>query len=108
MTYSQKSDHGAVVSQAPYRGKLEGEKHSFELAPNEYIVAVSGNQNDRLIVRLCFFTNKGRTSGVFGGNNENAFMCQPQTIDGNSMRLAFTLGKAEDNLHGLLLVWMPV
>ncbi|KAG8793414.1 hypothetical protein FRC12_002789 [Ceratobasidium sp. 428] len=94
MTYSQKCDNGAVVSQAPYRGKSEGEKHSFELAPEEYIVAVSGNQTDTLIVRLCFCTNKGRTSGHFGGNAGTAFMCQPQTTDGKSMRLAFVIAKA--------------
>ncbi|KAG8793423.1 hypothetical protein FRC12_002798 [Ceratobasidium sp. 428] len=61
------SDHGVVVSQAPYRGKLEGERHSFELAPDEYIVAVSGNQSDRLIVSLYFFTNKG---GCFEVNKQ--------------------------------------
>ncbi|KAG8701178.1 hypothetical protein FRC09_005515 [Ceratobasidium sp. 395] len=113
MTYTQKYDDGAVVSQAPCRGKSEGEKHSFELAPDEYIVAVSGNQTDTLIVRICFYTNKGRTSGHFGGNTGTAFMSQPQTTDGKSMRLAFVIAKAPiefrgDNLHGLLLVWMPV
>ncbi|KAG8777034.1 hypothetical protein FRC12_000575 [Ceratobasidium sp. 428] len=94
MTYTQKCDDGAVVSQTPYRGKSEGEKHSFELAPDEYIDAVSGNQTENTIVRLCYYTNKGRTSGHFGGNTGTAFMCQPQTTDGKSMRLAFIISKA--------------
>ncbi|KAG8686025.1 hypothetical protein FRC09_014394 [Ceratobasidium sp. 395] len=93
VTYSQQCSGGTVeLNAGPYCSKPRGEKRSFELDAEEHIIAVSGTQTDR-VLRLCFFTNKGRTSPTFGKNDGEAFMHQPKTIDGKSMRLAFIMGK---------------
>ncbi|KAG9121666.1 hypothetical protein FRC07_002298 [Ceratobasidium sp. 392] len=107
MSYSQKRNGGTITSQAPYHGGPGGAKQCFELGPDEHIVAVSGIQAS-VIVRLCFVTNEGRTSDAYGGDGREEFICQPQTIEGNSTRLAFIAGKCARLLVGLLLIWAPI
>ncbi|KAG8793426.1 hypothetical protein FRC12_002801 [Ceratobasidium sp. 428] len=114
ITYSQQTIGGTMeLKAAPHCSEPGGGKQSFELDSEEHIIAVSGDQEKSQVLRLCFFTNKGmlliignlrsyqieilnwlgRTSPMYGNHNGKAFMHQPKTVDGKSMRLAFIMGK---------------
>ncbi|CAE6479594.1 unnamed protein product [Rhizoctonia solani] len=100
-TKSQKADyHGGSNS--------GGKEHTFVLASDEDIVAVLGRYN-KYIVQLCFVTNKGRTSDIFGGGDGEDFRCQaPATGDGKATRLHYICGKSGDWLNGIMLAWVPL
>ncbi|CAE6452773.1 unnamed protein product [Rhizoctonia solani] len=102
--------HGLTPQQANYHGGSSsgGKENSFELEANEQIVAVLGRFN-KYIVQLCFVTNKGRTSEIFGGGDGEDFRCQaPKSSDGRATRLHYICGKSGDWLNGVLLVWAPL
>ncbi|KDN33539.1 hypothetical protein RSAG8_13371, partial [Rhizoctonia solani AG-8 WAC10335] len=75
-------------------GGSGGVHHQFELAQGEYIVSVSGRSNEESITQLCFGTNRGRTSGVYGGAEGQPFSAlSPLGESGNAMRLQYIIGK---------------
>ncbi|CAE6484447.1 unnamed protein product [Rhizoctonia solani] len=99
---------GLVSKQANYHGGSGGKECSFDLESNEHIVAVLGRYN-KYIVQLCFVTNRGRTSDIFGGGDGQDFRCQaPKTSDGRATRLHYICGKSGDWLNGILLIWSPL
>ncbi|CAE6439319.1 unnamed protein product [Rhizoctonia solani] len=98
---------GSNSRKANYHGGSGGKGHIFRLESDENIVAVLGRYN-KYIVQLCFVTNKGRTSDIFGGGDGEDFRCQaPNTRDGMPTRLYYICGKSGDWLNGVLLAWVP-
>ncbi|KAF8748490.1 Endonuclease Exonuclease Phosphatase [Rhizoctonia solani] len=101
---------GTKSRKADYHGGSNsgGKEHTFVLASDEDIVAVLGRYN-KYIVQLCFVTNKGRTSDIFGGGDGEDFRCQaPATGDGKATRLHYICGKSGDWLNGIMLAWVPL
>ncbi|CAE7203508.1 unnamed protein product, partial [Rhizoctonia solani] len=99
---------GSTSQQGNYHGGSGGKECIFRLEANEHIVAVLGRYN-KYIVQLCFVTNKGRTSDIFGGGEGEDFRCQaPQTSNGKATRLHYICGKSGDWLNGILLAWAPL
>ncbi|EUC54697.1 jacalin-like lectin domain protein [Rhizoctonia solani AG-3 Rhs1AP] len=97
----------STSQQADYHGGSGGKEHFFRLEANEHIVAVLGRYNG-YIVQLCFETNRGRTSDIFGGYEGESFRCQaPETSDGKATRLHYLCGRSGAWLNGILLVWAP-
>ncbi|KAF8668393.1 carbohydrate binding [Rhizoctonia solani] len=102
--------YGTESRKADYHGGLDsgGKEHIFVLASDEDIVAVLGRYK-KYIFQLCFVTNKGRTSDIFGGGDGEDFRCQaPATGDGKATRLQYICGKSGDWLNGILLAWAPL
>ncbi|KAH7322356.1 Jacalin-like lectin domain-containing protein [Rhizoctonia solani] len=95
ITYEDSSrGGGSTFQRADYHGGSGGRECFFHLESNEYIVAVLGRYN-KYIVQLCFVTNKGRTSDIFGGGDGEDFRCQaPATNDGKATRLHYIAAKA--------------
>ncbi|KAG8777533.1 hypothetical protein FRC12_000320 [Ceratobasidium sp. 428] len=67
-TYNITHEGRNSSSQGAWHGSKDGQAEYFLLNPGEYFVTVQGRRND-WIVQLCFITNKGRSSRVFGGTS---------------------------------------
>ncbi|CEL54060.1 hypothetical protein RSOLAG1IB_06769 [Rhizoctonia solani AG-1 IB] len=99
---------GLTSRKGSYHGGSGGKEHVFLLGSDENIAAVLGRCN-KYIVQLCFVTNKGRTSDIFGGGEGEDFRCQaPMTGEGKATRLHYICGKSGDWLNGVLLAWAPL
>ncbi|CAE6534671.1 unnamed protein product [Rhizoctonia solani] len=110
LTYedSGSGGQGSILQQANHHGGSGGKEGFFRLEPNEHIVAVLGRYN-KYIVQLCFVTNRGRASDIFGGGEGDSFKCQaPKTSNGRDTRLHYISGKSGDWLNGILLAWAPL
>ncbi|CUA68621.1 hypothetical protein RSOLAG22IIIB_07997 [Rhizoctonia solani] len=83
--------------------------HQFTLEDGEHIVTVSGRNEASCITQLCFVTNRGRTSEVFGGGKGQPFSAlAPQDQDGKYFRLQYVCGKSNETaLTGVMFVWTP-
>ncbi|KAF8750856.1 MYND finger [Rhizoctonia solani] len=76
--------------------------HQFELRDGEYVVSVSGKYNDRFLTQLCFGTNRGRTSDIYGGGSGRSFSTQaPIDKAGRYHRLQYILGKRLHEMYAL-------
>jgi len=108
VTYADDRIGETIRVKAPEHGGHGGTQDSFQLKPGEYIAAVQGRHNN-YIVQLCFVTNLGRKSRIYGGGVGAPFRCEaPRKWDGNPMRLSYLAGKSGKWLNGLLFVWAPL
>ncbi|EUC60502.1 jacalin domain protein [Rhizoctonia solani AG-3 Rhs1AP] len=106
-TYTDTRDSQKMLKTA-HHGGHGGAHHRFELENGEYIASVSGRSNESGITQLCFVTNRGRASQVYGGGDGHSFSASPSLGEsGNSMRLQYIIGKSHTNLNGIMFVWTP-
>ncbi|CAE6537009.1 unnamed protein product [Rhizoctonia solani] len=96
-------------STTPRHGGTGGSPHQFVLEDGEHIVTVSGWHGEQRITQLCFGTNRGRTSEVYGAGKGQSFSSlAPRDKDGNYLRLQYICGKGNDSsLTGVMFVWTP-
>ncbi|KAJ1300767.1 hypothetical protein OPQ81_002410 [Rhizoctonia solani] len=91
-----------------HHGGPGGSLHQFELGHREYIVSISGRYNERCLTQLCFGTNIGRTSEIYGAASGHEFSARaPSSKNGSHLRLQYILGKSDDRLNGVVFVWTP-
>ncbi|KDN40040.1 hypothetical protein RSAG8_08361, partial [Rhizoctonia solani AG-8 WAC10335] len=92
-----------------HHGGSGGAHRRFELGSGEYIVSISGKSNEQDITQLCFGTNRGRTSEIYGGGDGPSFSAlSPLGESGNAMRLQYVIGKSNGTtLNGIMFVWTP-
>ncbi|KAG8713594.1 hypothetical protein FRC08_013060 [Ceratobasidium sp. 394] len=100
-TYTNTFEGGKSTSHGPCHG-AKGQTQSFS-KEGEYFVKVQGRCDD-WIVQLCFITNHGRSSPVYGGSGGQPFECEAP----KGMLLCFIIGKSSKYLNGLMFVWAPV
>ncbi|CAE6475107.1 unnamed protein product [Rhizoctonia solani] len=86
-----------------------GSFRQLVLEDGEHIVTVSGRHGEHRITQLCFGTNRGRTSEVYGAGQGQSFSSlAPRDQDGNYFRLQYICGKNSDtSLTGMMFVWTP-
>lgn len=112
LTYVDGERNSAASCATAYHGGIpwsNGFKSTFNLETGEHIVTISGRHNNETIVQLCFATNLGRTSDVFGGGTGQSFSQKaPLDANGKSMRLQYMCGKSEKYLNGVMFAWTPV
>ncbi|CAE6475132.1 unnamed protein product [Rhizoctonia solani] len=93
---------------APRHGGSHGPYYRFDLGEGEHIVSVTGKYNDNWLTHLCFGTNLGRTSEVYGGGGGESFSARaPLGENGKSMRLQYVLGRCGLGLNGVMFAWTP-
>ncbi|CAE7186673.1 unnamed protein product [Rhizoctonia solani] len=102
-TYTEIVDGREFKSTAQHGGP-GGSYHRFALENGEQIVTVSGKHEAACITQLCFVTNRGRTSEVFGGGKGQSLSAlAPRDKDGNCFRLQYICGKSNDvSLTGII------
>ncbi|KDN36063.1 hypothetical protein RSAG8_11085, partial [Rhizoctonia solani AG-8 WAC10335] len=107
--YTDTVDGCECKSSTTRRGGPGGPYHRFVLEDGEHIVTVSGRHEASCIIQLCFGTNRGRTSEVFGGGKGQPFSAlAPRDEGGNYFRLQYICGKSnEASLTGVMFVWTP-
>ncbi|CAE6351840.1 unnamed protein product [Rhizoctonia solani] len=107
LIYNENKDGQETNSTSLRHGGLGGTPHQFILEDGEHIVTVSGRYGDQSITQLCFATNRGRTSGVYGdgkGQSFSAFAARDKA--GNYFRLQYICGKnSNTSLTGVMFVW---
>ncbi|KEP46058.1 jacalin-like lectin domain protein [Rhizoctonia solani 123E] len=108
-TYVDVIDGREFKSTTPRHGGTGGSPHQFVLEDGEHIVTVSGWHGEQRITQLCFGTNRGRTSEVYGAGKGQSFSSlAPRDKDGNYLRLQYICGKGNDSsLTGVMFVWTP-
>ncbi|CAE7157632.1 unnamed protein product [Rhizoctonia solani] len=108
-TYTDTIDGCEHKSSTTRRGGPGGPCHRFTLEDGEHIVTISGRHEVSRITQLCFGTNRGRTSEVFGGGRGQTFSSlAPRDSDGNYFRLHYICGKSnEASITGIMFVWTP-
>ncbi|CAE6531844.1 unnamed protein product [Rhizoctonia solani] len=109
LTYNDSKNGQNEKIKTARHGGSGGVARQFELKNGEYIVSVSGRYNDQFVTRLCFGTNLGRTSEIYGRENGHDFsVYAPLDEDGKHLRLRYLLGKSSDSrLNGIMFVWTP-
>ncbi|EUC60503.1 jacalin-like lectin domain protein [Rhizoctonia solani AG-3 Rhs1AP] len=107
--YDDSKDGQTFKSMSLRHGGPGGSPNQFVLEDGEHIVTVSGRYGEQRITQLCFATNQGRTSGVFGGGKGQPFsVFAPRDKEGNYFRLQYICGKHSDTwLTGVMFVWTP-
>ncbi|KDN33540.1 hypothetical protein RSAG8_13372, partial [Rhizoctonia solani AG-8 WAC10335] len=91
--YNDNKDGQELKSTTLRHGGPGGSPHQFVLEGGEHIVTVSGRYGEQRITQLCFATNRGRTSGVFGDGKGQPFSAfAPRDKDGNYFRLQYICG----------------
>ncbi|CAE7051220.1 unnamed protein product [Rhizoctonia solani] len=108
LTYTDARDSKNRKFKAPRHGGSHGPYYQFELESGEHIVSVSGTFTDNFLRQLCFVTNLGRASEVYGHGGGQSFSARaPLGENGRSMRLQYIIGKCNVGLDGLIFVWTP-
>ncbi|KAJ1305820.1 hypothetical protein OPQ81_010547 [Rhizoctonia solani] len=108
LTYTDTRNGKIHKFKSPRHGGSHGPYYRFDLERGEHIVSVTGKYSDSWLTQLCFATNLGRTSDVYGGGQGQAFSARaPLGEDGSSLRLQYVLGKCEAGLNGVMFVWTP-
>ncbi|CEL61511.1 hypothetical protein RSOLAG1IB_10084 [Rhizoctonia solani AG-1 IB] len=127
--YIDNKDGRGIKSSTVRRGGPGGAFHRFELEDGEHVVSVAGKYEEGMITQLCFVTNQGRASEVFGGGKGQPFSAvAPRERNGKPFRLLYLCGKkyvislhlplwtkfdedrnSSDNtsLTGAMFVWTP-
>ncbi|KDN39142.1 hypothetical protein RSAG8_09049, partial [Rhizoctonia solani AG-8 WAC10335] len=109
-TYSDtKNEQNGKIKTARHGGS-GGTRHQFELRDGEYIVSVSGRFSEEFqcVTQLCFGTNLGRTSEIYGAGKGQGFSAHaPLGEHGRHLRLQYILGKSDSRLNGAMFVWTP-
>lgn len=108
-TYTDIIDGQERTSTTNRRGGPGGLYHKFILENGEHVVTVSGRYEEAHVTQLCFVTNQGRTSEVFGGGKGQSFSAlSPRDKSGNRFRLQYVCGKSTDTLlASIMFVWTP-
>ncbi|CAE6501971.1 unnamed protein product [Rhizoctonia solani] len=108
-TYSDHVDGRELNLSTARHGGPGNQYNQFALEDGEYIVTISGRQAVNCITQLCFVTNRGRTSEVFGGGEGQSFSSlAPRDRDGNYFRLQYVCGKSNGtSLTGIMFIWTP-
>ncbi|CAE6474187.1 unnamed protein product [Rhizoctonia solani] len=108
-TYTDNKGSRELKSSSVRHGGPGGTFQRFELEDGEHIVRVSGRHEADQITQLCFATNRGRTSEVFGAGKGQSFSAlAPRDDDGNYFRLQYIYGKSNStSLTGVAFVWTP-
>ncbi|CAE6520629.1 unnamed protein product [Rhizoctonia solani] len=107
-TYTDARNGQTCKLKTPRHGGSHGPYFRFDLEKGEHIVSVSGSFNDHFMRQLCFVTNLGRASEVYGHGGGQSFSARaPLGENGRSMRLQYTIGKCNVGLDGLMFVWTP-
>ncbi|KAL5631982.1 hypothetical protein ACGC1H_000118 [Rhizoctonia solani] len=112
-TYIENTDEGAVETRTVSHGGSGGEEKRFVLEPGEHVISVSGRYDDERVTQLCFVTNRGRTSDVFGKGvsieNSQAFSDSPSRDEGGKpMRLQYACGRSDKYLSAIMFIWTPL
>ncbi|CUA73195.1 hypothetical protein RSOLAG22IIIB_05198 [Rhizoctonia solani] len=109
LVYNENKDGQEINSTSLQHGGPGGIPHQFMLEDGEHIVTVSGRYGDQRITQLCFATNRGRTSGVYGDGKGQSFSAfAPRDKAGNYFRLQYICGKNSDtSLTGIMFAWTP-
>ncbi|CAE6482257.1 unnamed protein product [Rhizoctonia solani] len=90
-------------------GGTGGNYRKFELEDGEHIVSISGRCNEKVLTQLCFGTNLGRTSEIYGIGGGQEFSARaPQGENGRYLRLQYILGKSDSKLNGIMFAWTPI
>ncbi|KAH7335929.1 hypothetical protein B0J17DRAFT_668392 [Rhizoctonia solani] len=93
---------------SPRHGGSHGPYYRFDLGEGEHIVSVTGKHNDNWLTHLCFGTNLGRTSEVYGGGGGESFSTRaPLGENRRSMRLQYVLGRCGLGINGIMFAWTP-
>ncbi|CAE6474180.1 unnamed protein product [Rhizoctonia solani] len=93
-TYIDNKDGREFKPMTPRHGGPGGSPHQFVLNDGEHIVTVSGKYGEQRITQLCFGTNLGRTSEVYGGGKGQPFSSlAPGDKDRSYFRLQYICGK---------------
>ncbi|CUA70438.1 hypothetical protein RSOLAG22IIIB_04176 [Rhizoctonia solani] len=107
-TYTDAKDPKNRKFKAPRHGGSHGPYYRFDLEKGEHIVSVTGKYSEHWLTQLCFGTNLGRTSDVYGHGAGQPFSTRPPLgEDGKSMRLQYVIGRCEAGLNGVIFVWTP-
>ncbi|CAE6491743.1 unnamed protein product [Rhizoctonia solani] len=109
-TYRDTRNEQPDMVKTPHHGGFGGTYYQFGLGDGEYIVSISGRYDEKYVTQLCFGTNLGRTSEVYGGATGQSFSARP-SIGGaeRRLRLQYILGKSDNvGLNGVMFVWTPV
>ncbi|CAE6426585.1 unnamed protein product [Rhizoctonia solani] len=101
-TYTDDAGRGGNEYQTEDHGGPGGDKKQFILESGEHILSVTGRYDNERITQLCFVTNKGRTSEVFGqgksiGSSHSISVSSPKDKEGKRMRLQYVCGKSDNN-----------
>ncbi|CAE6439774.1 unnamed protein product [Rhizoctonia solani] len=107
--YTDTVDGCEHKSSSVRRGGPGGPYHRFALEDGEHIVTISGRHEASCVTQLCFVTNRGRTSEVFGSGKGQPFSAlAPGDKHGNYFRLQYICGKSnEAALTGVMFIWTP-
>ncbi|CAE6445009.1 unnamed protein product [Rhizoctonia solani] len=93
-TYADARDSKNRKFKAPRHGGSHGPYYRFDLEKGEHIVSVTGKYSVHWFTQLCFGTNLGRTSDVYGHGAGQSFSVRaPLGEDGKSMRLQYVIGR---------------
>lgn len=113
LTFVTKDGDHTIRSEGLYHGGFGGGDGVFDLDRGEHIVKITGREKHDgqiQVDRLCFTTNLGRISKVYGVGEARGkeFVCQaPLASNGSVMRLHSIYGRSGNWLHGILFVWAP-
>ncbi|CAE6482263.1 unnamed protein product [Rhizoctonia solani] len=108
-TYND-SKNGTDKIKTARHGGSAGTHHQFELGDGEYIVSISGrfSQQYLSLSQLCFGTNLGRISEIYGYESGQEFCARaPLGENGRNLRLQYILGKSDSRLNGIMFAWTP-
>ncbi|CAE6405292.1 unnamed protein product [Rhizoctonia solani] len=108
-TYGDASNGQHDKLKSPHHGGFGGISYQFGLGDGEHIISVSGKCDEIYLTQICFGTNLGRTSEVYGEGSGQPFSAKaPLGSSGKYLRLQYILGKSDNvGLNGVLFVWTP-
>ncbi|KEP48646.1 jacalin domain protein [Rhizoctonia solani 123E] len=105
-TYSDSKNGQNDKIKTTRHGGSGGTHHQFELGDGEHVVSISGRCNQQVVTQLCFGTNLGRTSEIYGMADGQEFSARaPLGENGKSLRLQYILGKRCIYALNLVLIW---
>ncbi|CEL61513.1 hypothetical protein RSOLAG1IB_10086 [Rhizoctonia solani AG-1 IB] len=107
-TYTDTRNGKICKVKTPRHGGSHGPYYRFDLEKGEHIVSVTGKHSNEFLRQLCFGTNLGRMSQVYGAGDGQSFSTRaPLGEDRKSLRLQYVLGKCSHGLIGLVFAWTP-
>ncbi|CAE6495894.1 unnamed protein product [Rhizoctonia solani] len=109
LTYEDNRDGRNNQLKTERHGGSGGGHHQFKLGDGEYIASISGRYNEQFLTQLCFVTNLGQASEVYGTGSGQSFSARaPLGENGRYLRLQYFIGKSDTKLNGVMFAWTPV
>ncbi|KAL5631987.1 hypothetical protein ACGC1H_000121 [Rhizoctonia solani] len=106
LTYTDAEDGKNRKFKTPRHGELPAPCSRFELETGEHIVSITGKYDDNWLTQLCFGTNLGRASDVYGSGGGQSFSVRaPLGENGRSMRLQYVIGRCGAGLNAIIFAW---